>query len=276
MEETGVANVADPLGGSWYVEALTDQIEAEAEEIFARIRRRWARDGTMTAGILRGIEDGWFTGEIAEAAFQYQQALEKGEKKVVGVNATSAAVAGDLEILRFSGEVEREQVRALARPARRPRRRRRPDTLAARWSTPPARTPTWSRRCWRPRAPRRPSARSAARCGMNGAATPSPPASEQAPAAAGLGGMQPGSSPSRGGRSPRLQLPALSVAAGWPGAVDLVRRFKARQRRRGQRAEPSRPPRSAPSGGPAAPVTVLDVTEATSRPRCWTARSARR
>src|SRR5262252_3196364 len=60
MEETGVTNVADPLGGSWYVEALTDRIEAEAEAIFARIREL-GNDGTMTAGILRGIEDGWFT-----------------------------------------------------------------------------------------------------------------------------------------------------------------------------------------------------------------------
>src|SRR4051812_18146011 len=78
MEEIGVTNVADPLGGSWYVEALTDRIEAEAEEIFTRIRDL-GHDGTMTAGILRGIEDGWFTANIAESAFVYQQALEKGE-----------------------------------------------------------------------------------------------------------------------------------------------------------------------------------------------------
>ena len=70
-------------------------------------------DATMTSGILRGIEDGWFTGEIAEAAFQYQQKLEKGEKKVVGVNAYPGGGSEDLEILRISGEVEREQVRAL-------------------------------------------------------------------------------------------------------------------------------------------------------------------
>jgi methylmalonyl-CoA mutase N-terminal domain/subunit len=112
-EETGVMNVADPLGGSWYVEALTDELERQAEEIFARIRDMGA-DGTMTSGILRGIEDGWFTGEIAEAAFQYQQKLEKGDKKVVGVNAYPGSGSEDLEILRISGEVEREQVRVLA------------------------------------------------------------------------------------------------------------------------------------------------------------------
>src|SRR5690242_3082613 len=112
-EETGVGNVADPLGGSWYVEALTDELERQAEAIFARIREMGG-DGTMTAGILRGIEDGWFTGEIAEAAFRYQQKLEKGDKKVVGVNTNLASDEPELEILRISGEVEKEQVRVLA------------------------------------------------------------------------------------------------------------------------------------------------------------------
>jgi methylmalonyl-CoA mutase N-terminal domain/subunit len=137
MEETGVVNVADPLGGSWYVEALTDQIEAEAEQIFDRIlalggSTLTSRDtaglaaavrestghsqgGTwpMTAGILRGIEEGWFMSEIAEAAFQYQVALEKGDKKVVGVNCHTSSVSHELEILRVSHEVEREQVAEL-------------------------------------------------------------------------------------------------------------------------------------------------------------------
>ncbi|MDT0341376.1 acyl-CoA mutase large subunit family protein [Streptomyces litchfieldiae] len=123
MEETGVTNVADPLGGSWYVEQLTDRIEADAEKIFAEIveRGRRARSGAgehpvgpITAGLLSGIEDGWFTGQIAEAAFRYQQALEKGDKRVVGVNCHTGSVTGELEILRVSHEVEREQVRTLA------------------------------------------------------------------------------------------------------------------------------------------------------------------
>jgi methylmalonyl-CoA mutase N-terminal domain/subunit len=130
MDETGVVNVADPLGGSWYVEALTDQIEAEANAIFDKILEmggsdlrhddvdglaKAARSGDdpMTAGLLRGIEEGWFMGEIAEAAFQYQVALEKGEKKVVGVNVHHDSVTSDLEILRVSHEVETEQVKAL-------------------------------------------------------------------------------------------------------------------------------------------------------------------
>ena len=138
MEETGVVNVADPLGGSWYVEALTDRIEAEANAIFDRIlsmggstlthadtddlaeevrvatgaadAARWP----MTRGLLRGIEEGWFMSEIAEAAFQYQVALEKGDKRIVGVNCHKDSVTHDLEILRVSHEVEVDQVRDLA------------------------------------------------------------------------------------------------------------------------------------------------------------------
>lgn len=130
MEETGVVNVADPLGGSWYVEALTDRIEAEANAIFDKIlsmggstvtsaqpdklaeavgRGEWL----VTKGLLHGIEEGWFMGEIAEAAFQYQVALEKGEKRIVGVNCHEESVTHELEILRVSHEVEVEQVRAL-------------------------------------------------------------------------------------------------------------------------------------------------------------------
>ncbi|MFJ3789039.1 methylmalonyl-CoA mutase [Kitasatospora sp. NPDC090091] len=116
MEETGITNVADPLGGSWYVEALTDRIEEQAEAIFRRILDKGREDheiGPITSGILRGIEEGFFTGEIAEAAFQYQQGVEKGEKRVVGVNCHPRSVTPELEILRVSHEVEREQVRVL-------------------------------------------------------------------------------------------------------------------------------------------------------------------
>jgi methylmalonyl-CoA mutase N-terminal domain/subunit len=114
MEETGVVNVADPLGGSWYLEALTDRLEQEAEEIFAKIRGL-GPDGTMMGGILHGIESGWFSAEIAEAAFAYQQKVEKGDKRVVGVNCYSGTVGQPVEILRVSHQVERDQVAALAR-----------------------------------------------------------------------------------------------------------------------------------------------------------------
>src|ERR1700749_1560148 len=113
MEETGVTNVSDPLGGSWAVEPRTQRLEAEAEAIFCRIREM-SSGGSRTDGILQGIENGWFTGEIAEASFGYQQKLEKGEKKIAGVNAHTGTVAQPLEILRISPEVEREQVKLLA------------------------------------------------------------------------------------------------------------------------------------------------------------------
>jgi methylmalonyl-CoA mutase N-terminal domain/subunit len=123
MEETGITNVADPLGGSWYVEELTDRIEAEAEAIFQRIRdlsRNSGGDGSITSGILRGIEDGWFMSEIADSAFAYQQALEKGDKRVVGVNVHTGSLTRDLDILRVSHEVEIEQNKLLgARRAQR-------------------------------------------------------------------------------------------------------------------------------------------------------------
>jgi methylmalonyl-CoA mutase N-terminal domain/subunit len=139
-EETGVTNVADPLGGSWYVEALTDALEAEAEKIFATILAMGEQSastgsgggatsaadggrhpiGPMTSGLLRGIEDGWFTSEIASAAYTYQTRVEQGDKKVVGVNSHTSSVTGELEILRVSHEVETEQNRVLAeRRARR-------------------------------------------------------------------------------------------------------------------------------------------------------------
>jgi methylmalonyl-CoA mutase N-terminal domain/subunit len=87
-------------------------MEAEAEEIFDRIRAM-SPDGSMTGGILRGIENGWFTGEIADAAFEYQQKLEKGDKRIVGMTTHTGTVGGELEILRISPEVERAQVAEL-------------------------------------------------------------------------------------------------------------------------------------------------------------------
>ncbi len=111
-EETGVANVADPLGGSWYVEALTDRLEQEAERIFEHIIRMGG-DGTILSGLLRGIEDGWFTGEIADAAFAYQRALEKGDKHQVGVTVLTESIEAPLDIMRISHEVETEQVSLL-------------------------------------------------------------------------------------------------------------------------------------------------------------------
>jgi methylmalonyl-CoA mutase N-terminal domain/subunit len=118
-EETGVVNVVDPLGGSWYVEALTDKIEAEVVSTLDRIEElgggagRQHEIGPITSGLLLGIEEGWFTGQIADSAFRFQTELEKGDKKIVGVNVHTATITKPLEILRVSHEVEVEQCEAL-------------------------------------------------------------------------------------------------------------------------------------------------------------------
>jgi len=83
--ETGVTTVADPLGGSWYVEALTDEMERQAEAVFARLDEHG--EGSILEGVLAGIEDGWFQSEIADAAYAFQRKVASGRRVVVGVNA---------------------------------------------------------------------------------------------------------------------------------------------------------------------------------------------
>ncbi len=105
--ETGAANVIDPLGGSYYVEALTNRIEAEAEDYFRRIRDH--------GGVVRAIEKGFFQKEIADAAYRYQKELEQREKIAVGVNEFVEAEEPEIELLKISPRVEREQVAALGK-----------------------------------------------------------------------------------------------------------------------------------------------------------------
>jgi methylmalonyl-CoA mutase N-terminal domain/subunit len=115
--ETRVANVADPLGGSYYVEALTDEMEREAEEMFARIEA--LGDGSMLEGAIRGVEEGWFQGEIAESAYELERKLNRGTHVVVGVNGY---FEGNDEAppptLRIGPEVEDEQRRRLEKVRR--------------------------------------------------------------------------------------------------------------------------------------------------------------
>ena len=112
LEETGVASVVDPLGGSWFVEASTDRIEADAESLLAEIEGL-GDDGTMTAGIIAGIESAWFTGRIADAADDFQRGVDSGERRVVGVNTHTDSVAQPLQVLRITEEVETDQVERL-------------------------------------------------------------------------------------------------------------------------------------------------------------------
>jgi methylmalonyl-CoA mutase N-terminal domain/subunit len=83
--ETGVVHVADPLGGSWFVESLTDEIERQAEEVFSRLDE-WG-EGSILEGVLAGIENGWFQSEIADSAYAFQRKVASGRRIVVGVNA---------------------------------------------------------------------------------------------------------------------------------------------------------------------------------------------
>ncbi len=103
--ETGVVNTVDPLGGSYFVEALTDQMEQGALDYFARI------DGL--GGVLAGIDQGFFQREIGESAFVYQKQLESREKIMVGVNDFVKNQAIDIPILKIDPEVERAQTQRL-------------------------------------------------------------------------------------------------------------------------------------------------------------------
>ena len=112
-EETGVADAIDPLGGSWFVEEMTDRMEALAEDIFARVYRMGG--GSMLDGVLRGIEDGWFQSALADSAYEFEKAIGSGERVIVGVNKYVKDDEEPLEILRISAEVERAQRAELAR-----------------------------------------------------------------------------------------------------------------------------------------------------------------
>jgi len=100
--ETGVANTVDPLGGSYFVEALTDEIERQAEDYFKRIEE--------LGGVIPAIEAGFFQKEIADSAFRYQQELEQKRRLVVGVNEFKVDEEEPIEILRIDPKLESEQV----------------------------------------------------------------------------------------------------------------------------------------------------------------------
>ena len=84
-EESGVVHVADPLGGSWFVEELTDELERQAEDVFAHLLEEGS--GTILDGVISCVDDGWFVSEIADAAYGFQSKIARDEWKLVGVNA---------------------------------------------------------------------------------------------------------------------------------------------------------------------------------------------
>jgi methylmalonyl-CoA mutase N-terminal domain/subunit len=106
--ETGVTNVIDPLGGSYFVEALTNKVEEQAEEYFAKIDGMGK--GSILEGMLVGIERGYFQSEIADAAFREQERFEKGRLVRVGVNEFVDQDERPIDILKIGPEIEESQI----------------------------------------------------------------------------------------------------------------------------------------------------------------------
>jgi methylmalonyl-CoA mutase, N-terminal domain len=110
--ETNVAHVADPLGGSWFVEELTDTMERQAEQIFDHLDELGG--GSMLEGCVQGIEDNWFQRRIADSAYELERALNDGRRTVVGVSAFTDGNQDDaLELLQITNEDEARQLKRL-------------------------------------------------------------------------------------------------------------------------------------------------------------------
>jgi len=103
--ESGVPLVADPLGGSYYIEALTDQLEAEAEAIFDRIHK--------LGGTLRAVESGWVQQQIQAAAYAHQRKVDSGETTIVGVNKFGLEGEAEMPLQQLNPDLERRQVERL-------------------------------------------------------------------------------------------------------------------------------------------------------------------
>jgi methylmalonyl-CoA mutase N-terminal domain/subunit len=104
--ETNVTNVVDPLGGSYFIEALTDEMERQAESYFAQIAEY--------GGVIEAIEAGFFQREIAEASYRYQRSIETRDRIIVGVNAFEHDEdQGDIDLLKITEATEREQALAV-------------------------------------------------------------------------------------------------------------------------------------------------------------------
>jgi len=101
-EETGVTRTVDPLGGSWFVENLTNEVERQAQEIIDEIDRM--------GGVLAGIERGYFRRAIADASHRFNQEFDRGERVMVGVNKYGDDGHPPIDVLRIGAGVEREQV----------------------------------------------------------------------------------------------------------------------------------------------------------------------
>src|SRR5512135_343112 len=104
--ETGIPEVIDPLGGSYYLESLTDQLEREAEALFAEIQ--------SVGGVVAGIESGWFQRQIARSAAEFQSQVEEQQRIIVGVNDFLSEEDHPVEVLRITNDAEDTQRRRMA------------------------------------------------------------------------------------------------------------------------------------------------------------------
>jgi methylmalonyl-CoA mutase N-terminal domain/subunit len=111
-EESGVVHVADPLGGSWFVEELTDTLESQAEEVFGHLLN--AGSGSILEGVFACIDDGWFVSEIADAAYAFQSKIARLEWIQVGVNGYVEEDGVAPSTLRIDPAVEKSQLESLA------------------------------------------------------------------------------------------------------------------------------------------------------------------
>jgi methylmalonyl-CoA mutase N-terminal domain/subunit len=111
--ETGVVNTIDPLGGSYFVESLTNRTEAAAEEYFRKIEEMGK--GSILEGVLAGIERGWFQSEIADAAYREQERYEKGKLIKVGVNDFVDENEEPIDVLKIGPEIEGSQIDSVRR-----------------------------------------------------------------------------------------------------------------------------------------------------------------
>jgi methylmalonyl-CoA mutase N-terminal domain/subunit len=110
--ETNVAHVADPLGGSWFVEQLTDEVERQAEELFAHLDALGG--GSMLDGVIAGIEENWFQGRIADSAYELERKFNSGDRLIVGVNRfTEGNDEDSIPILQITNEDEARQLKRL-------------------------------------------------------------------------------------------------------------------------------------------------------------------
>ncbi|MGA0217301.1 MAG: acyl-CoA mutase large subunit family protein [Ilumatobacteraceae bacterium] len=110
--ETNVAHVADPLGGSYYVESLTDEVERQAEEIFTYLES--LGNGSLLEGVITGIEENWFQGRISDSAYDLERRMNSGQRITVGVNGFKDGNEEDqMQLLRITNEDEQRQRKRL-------------------------------------------------------------------------------------------------------------------------------------------------------------------